>query len=191
MTASEKLTGQILDNARAEAAVIAADAEKKAKSMTDAAAAASAVREKELCAAAEKKAERFVENAKSAAALYVRNAVLCCRRDEIGATVKALEEHLVGLPDSEYFKVLERLISSYATGEKCICVLNSRDKMRLPQSFAGLLSEKNITVAETADDSIVGGFILKYGDIEYNCCFDALIADRREQVEDIISRELF
>lgn len=190
MTASEKLTGQILDNAKAEAKSIADEANAKASAMTDAAKKTAGEKEAKLCADVDKKAERVLENARSAAALSVRSAVLSCRRDEIEKTVNALKKHLTELPCDRYFGVLERLLTAAATGGEGTVLLNSRDKARLPQSFCELLSNKNITLSEKCDDTLSGGFILKYGDIEYNCGFDALIADRREQLEDFISREL-
>ena len=47
------------------------------------------------------------------------------------------------------------------------------------------------TLSNVPDDRIESGFVLKNGDIEDNMSFDAIIAEKREAIEDVINRELF
>ena len=55
-----------------------------------------------------------------------------------------------------------------------------------------MLGEAEVTasVCNTPAD-ISGGFILKYGDIEYNLSVSAVINDKREVLEDKINTVLF
>ena len=63
---------------------------------------------------------------------------------------------------------------------------------RLPADFESKIREAGLdaSVSGTAAD-ICGGFVLKSGDIEENMDFRALINARRDEIEDLINRELF
>ena len=70
--------------------------------------------------------------------------------------------------------------------------LNAKDISRLPADFVQKLAQSglNATVSKTPID-ISGGFVLKCGDIEENMDFAALISAKRDEIEDLINRELF
>ncbi len=191
MTASEKITQRIITEATEQAKAIIADAKMQAENI---AADGKAMADKALCelkAAADKKAAVTDESAISAAKLSVRNAMLLQKREEIEKTLIALEQHLTSLPSNEYFDVLLSLAKRYATKEQGIMFLNSKDIERVPADFEKNLAKLNITVSTEVDNSIVGGFILKYKDIEQNADFKALIAEKKEELTDIINKELF
>ena len=71
--------------------------------------------------------------------------------------------------------------------------LNSKDLNRVPKNFQERLAESGINakISDTPDESIESGFILKNGDIEENLSFSSIIAEKHEEIEDLISRELF
>ena len=75
--------------------------------------------------------------------------------------------------------------------------LSEADKKHLPDNFEKsikeILSDKkeaSLTVSEEAPD-LNGGFILKYGDIEENCSFDAIFSVSRESFQDKVNELLF
>ncbi|MBQ1437864.1 MAG: hypothetical protein IIZ07_08035 [Ruminococcus sp.] len=70
--------------------------------------------------------------------------------------------------------------------------MNQRDLDRMPLDFILQLAKNGLIalVSKTPVD-IAGGFILKSGDIEENMDFSALIAAKRDEIEDKINRELF
>lgn len=191
MTAVEKIVERIELDAQAEAKAIIAEAEEKAlkikfDSKNDATVAAEGFKAK-----ADKKAERIVAAAESAANLTVRNELLYKRREEIEKTLKELENYLKSLPEKKYFDKLMLLAVNSANGKPGVLYMNTFDLKRAPETFKEILSSKGITVSKEPDDSISGGFILKYDDIEINEDFSALIADKKEQLEDIINSCLF
>lgn len=191
MTAVEKIVERIMLDAKAEADAIKAEAEQKAlKIKFDSKNEATATAES-FKASADKKAERIVAAAESAANLTVRNELLYKRREEIEKTLLGLEDYLKALPLKKYFDKLMLLAVESANGKEGVLYMNSADLERAPETFKEILKSKGITVSNKADDTISGGFILKYDDIEINEEFSALIADKKEQLEDIINSCLF
>lgn len=191
MTAVEKIVERIELDAKAEAEAIIAEAEQKALKIKFDSKNEATMAAENFKAEADKKAERIVAAAESAANLTVRNELLYKRREEIEKTLKELEEHLKSLPEKKYFDKLMLLAVDSANGKQGVLYMNSADLKRVPQTFKEILSSKGITVSDKADDTISGGFILKYDDIEINEDFSALIADKKEQLEDIINSCLF
>ncbi|MBQ4258004.1 MAG: V-type ATP synthase subunit E [Clostridia bacterium] len=130
--------------------------------------------------------------AESRAELEKRNAILKERRTQIDRAVVAVEQTMLELPDEAYFELLCKMAA--ALEEKSgVILLNSKDLARVPSDFITRLSALGITatLCDTPNDSIRGGFILKNGDIEDNMTFPAVIADRRDELEDLIGRTLF
>ena len=191
MTAVEKIVERIELDAKAEAEAIISEAEQKALKIKFDSKNEASMAAETFKAEADKKAERIVAAAESAANLTVRNELLYKRREEIEKTLKELEEHLKSLPEKKYFDKLMLLAVDSANGKQGVLFMNSADLKRVPQTFKEILSSKGITVSDKADDTISGGFILKYDDIEINEDFTALIADKKEQLEDIINSCLF
>ena len=159
-----------LEKAQAEAAELLEDAKRRIDS-------ASATAKK----AAESRAE-----------LEKRNAVLKERRTQIDRAVAAVEETMLALDDSVYFDLLCRMAATMEE-KRGVIMLNSKDLARVPSDFLSRLGALGVeaTLSGQPDDTIRGGFILKNGDIEDNMSFPAVIADRRDALEDLIGKALF
>ena len=129
--------------------------------------------------------------AKSKVELEIRNAILKKRREEIDNTVDIVYNKLLKLDDKEYFEALYKLAASLK-GSKGVVYLNKNDLNRVPSDFINKMKEAGLDVElgkEAVD--IDGGFILKDGDIEENMSFSAVISAKRDDLEDLINRELF
>ena len=129
--------------------------------------------------------------AKSKVELEIRNSILKKRREEIDNTVDMVYNTLLNLDDKEYFEALYKLASSLK-GLKGVVYLNNKDLKRAPADFTQKLKAVGLD-AELSKDAvdIDGGFILKDGDIEENMSFSAVISAKRDDLEDLINRELF
>lgn len=150
--------------------------------------------DKDAAAIAEKTAQTCAQadaSAQSRAQLAKRNALLKQRRAEIDKTVEALESYFLSLNDYDYFEALYRL-AAQLRGKRGELFLCQRDLERKPDNFEKRLQAAGLdaTVSQTPAD-IGGGFILKDGDIEENMAFSAIISARRDEIEDLINRELF
>ena len=137
------------------------------------------------------KRARMQASAQSRAQLETRNALLKRRRCEINKTVDALESYLLGLDDCEYFEALYRL-AAQLKGKKGEVFLNQKDLNRKPENFEKRLAAAGLdaTVSDTPA-KISGGFILKSGDVEENMEFSAIISSKRDEIEDLINKDLF
>ena len=148
----------------------------------------------QAAAVAEKTAQKRAQletSSQSRAQLARRNALLKQRRKEIDTTVEELEAYLLGLGDNEYFEALYRLAAKLR-GKSGEIFLNKKDLTRLPKNFTERMEAAGVdaSVSQTPAD-ITGGFILKCGDVEENMEFAAIISAGRDEIEDLINRELF
>ncbi len=148
----------------------------------------------QAAAVAEKTAQKRAQletSSQSRAQLARRNALLKQRRKEIDTTVEELEAYLLGLGDNEYFEAIYRLAAKLR-GKSGEIFLNKKDLKRLPENFTKRMAAAGVdaSVSQTPAD-ITGGFILKCGDVEENMEFAAIISAGRDEIEDLINRELF
>ncbi len=148
----------------------------------------------QAAAVAEKTAQKRAQletSSQSRAQLARRNALLKQRRKEIDTTVEELEAYLLGLGDNEYFEAIYRLAAKLR-GKSGEIFLNKKDLKRLPENFTKRMAAAGVdaSVSQTPAD-ITGGFILKSGDVEENMEFAAIISAGRDEIEDLINRELF
>lgn len=148
----------------------------------------------QAAAVAEKTAQKRAQletSSQSRAQLARRNALLKQRRKEIDTTVEELEAYLLGLGDNEYFEAIYRLAAKLR-GKSGELILSKKDLKRLPENFTKRMAAAGVdaSVSQTPAD-ITGGFILKCGDVEENMEFAAIISSKRDEIEDLINRELF
>ena len=148
----------------------------------------------QAAAVAEKTAQKRAQletSSQSRAQLARRNALLKQRRKEIDTTVDELEAYLLGLGDNEYFEAIYRLAAKLR-GKSGELFLSKKDLKRLPENFTKRMAAAGVdaSVSQTPAD-IGGGFILKSGDVEENMEFAAIISAGRDEIEDLINRELF
>ena len=140
----------------------------------------------------EEQSAKLLKAHQSKSELEKRNMLLKTRRTEIDKAVQAVLTYMEKLPDKVYFELLYQLAKHI--GEKNGTVyLNRKDLKRVPDNFESRLGELGIhaSLSKTPDDSITSGFILKNGDVEENLSFPSIIAERREEIEDLIGKELF
>ncbi len=134
---------------------------------------------------------RAKTSAQSRAQLEKRNALLKQRRIEIDKTVSGLEEYLLNQKDYDYFESIFRLAATLG-GKSGVVFLNKKDLARKPNNFEKRLKAAGLdATVSSAPADISGGFILKCGDVEENMEFSAIINSRRDEIEDLINKELF
>ena len=148
----------------------------------------------QAAAVAEKTAQKRAQletSSQSRAQLARRNALLKQRRKEIDTTVEELEAYLLGLGDNEYFEALYRLAAKLR-GKSGEIFLSKKDLKRLPKNFTERMEAAGVRASVSKNPAkIGGGFILKCGDVEENMEFAAIISAGRDEIEDLINRELF
>lgn len=165
---TQKMTDEIINSARSEAEKILADAAKKTAQLS--------------------------ENSKSSCALYEKNRLLTEKLNIINNAVDTAAHSLKNMGSDEYFKAVETLVIKYSHDGEGELLMNERDRAAVPDGFMESLNkklkEKNASVS-LADESakIDSGVIIRYGGIEENCTFGALIGEKRDEIRDILFKE--
>ncbi len=194
MTGLEKILSQIeqdsLDRCReisqkaqSDAEAVVADAEKKAR---------------ELCAEKQaqtaKKLENIEQSAASSAELAKSRIVLKEKLSKIDETLERALDVIKALPKKEYFEILKGLVSKNVRPGEGVLHFSPEDTEKLPSNFIDSLNNSfkkstKVKLGKSAD--IDSGFILVYGDIDINCSFDALAAEKRDELRDALNELLF
>ena len=192
MSSGEKILSVI----RADSEETIAEIKKQSEEIRQAILSKADEKAKEIAQTAQiKKAEltdRLKKSNQSRIELEKRSMVLKTKREEIEKAVRKISDSMKNLNDEAYFRLIYRLASTLGKKEGVI-LLNTRDLKRVPKDFLSEMAKIGITatLSNVPDDRIESGFVLKNGDIEDNMSFDAIIAEKREVIEDVINRELF
>lgn len=191
MNGGDKIIDCIKADSKSAVDAVMAEATRSCKSIMQEAENTAAKRAAAVSEKTQAKRKQMEASAKSRAELETRNALLRQRRAEIDKTIEGLEHYLENQDDKAYFHSLYRL-AAQLKGKSGEIYLNQKDLNRLPQDFEAQMKARgvNATVNRKPVD-IAGGFVLKSGDIEENMDFKALINARRDEIEDLINRELF
>lgn len=195
MNGLENITKAIADEAAAQAADILKQADEQCAKILDEAKLAAQAQVDEIDASTERKVISIMESAQSFCALDKKNAQLKAKMQLINEVFGGAVKYLCTLPDDDYFGSLNRLIAANALPQNGLLILNSKDLGRLPSGFMSMVSS-NITDGELElckqpNNNIIGGCILKYGDIEINLSFERIILSQREQLIDKVNHALF
>ncbi len=194
MTGLEKILSQIeyesddrcrelIEKAKEKAQAIIKEADAQAQSINE-----------EALAAAEKKVEASRQTAESSAGLVASREILKAKLDIIDGTLERSLEVIKALPKKEYFEILKSLILKNARKGEGVLHLSKEDTDKLPVNFVDSLNNAfkrgyKVTLGDSV--GIDSGFVLVYGDIDINCSFDAIAAEKRDELRDALNALLF
>lgn len=195
MTGLERIIEQIKIDSEANTAKIIEDAQIEADRIIEEAMNATEIECREIIGKGKEDARVIDRIAASSAEQQLRRANLAAQRQVIEEVFSEALTKLRSLPDNDYFLVLHRLAGKNAESGDGEVLLSEEDKKRMPADFIEKLNEKltgkgTLTLAkDTATTN--GGLILRYGGIEINCTFAALIDGKREQLSDKLNKYIF
>lgn len=196
MSGLEKITSQILEEAKTSAAMKLETARKEADDIL--------AKAKEECEAMEAEAaekniilkENYEGRIKSLAEQQRRTALLRAKQDMIAEVISEAYVMLKQEDTESYFRTMEKILKTYVLAEPGEICFSARDLARMPADF-----EKKITAAaEEKGGSLVlskepkaieDGFILVYGGIEENCTLKALLDAKKDELQDKVNEILF
>lgn len=147
---------------------------------------------------AQKEAEQHKQRIISTANLEFRKNILAVKQEAIDMAFQEAVNSLVNMKDQDYLNLLKNMIlENVQTGEEEI-ILSERDKQRLGDD---LLKQVNSQLAKDKKKgkltlskntyNILGGFVLRRGNIELNDSFESLFNSFREDLESEVSKVLF
>ena len=174
---AEQSAAELLDQAKKDAEKIVKDAVEKAG------ADAEHIRVK---AAAD--AKEYAKRAESSADMNRKQALLAAKQDAYS--------QVMNMDDAAYFEMLGKMLDKYMLAQDGAICFSKRDLDRMPKSFAEKIDASakakggKLVISEEAR-KIDGGFILVYGGIEENCTIKAVFDAKREELADVVKRQLF
>ncbi len=191
MAGIEKITNEIAADAEKEAAEIVAAAEASAKNEFAAAEAKCRDISNEAKGKIEKDVAIYAERIQSQCQQEAKMAKLKAKQEMIADVISEAYGQVLNMEDGQYFATLLRLLERNVEKN-----LNEKDLKRKPADFDAKASEiakaagGELTVSSDAV-KIDGGFILRYGMIEYNNSITEIFEENKEKMQDIISQKLW
>lgn len=183
----DKILSKIEDEGNIKYRGIKEEALKKAAEIKEERAAAAEKEAAEILDAAKKRAEVIAENSKGSCEAVVRRGELSVKTGIVDEKIRAAMDALINLGKDEYFGLLLGLVKNHIhPGERGELILSEKDAQRLPADFIGKINEEQgaeIVLSDKRAD-ISAGCILKYGGIEENCSFEALLEENSAAVKD-------
>ncbi len=194
----EKIIERIKQDAQAQIAEIKDKALKEANRILQSARdEAMAYKAREL-EKAEAQAQQRRQRLISSANLEFRKEILAEKQNAIDSAFQQALNTLVQMKDDEYRQIIKKmLISSVQTGDEEI-ILSTRDKTRISENFIRDVNKEliksgkkgNLKISKNSYN-ILGGFVLKKGNIEINNSFETLFKSFRDELEAEVSKILF
>lgn len=196
MSGLEKITSQILEEAKTSAAMKLETARKEADDILSKA--------KEACAAMEAEAaeknvilkENYEGRIKSSAEQQRRTALLRAKQDMIAEVIEEAYVTLKQEDTESYFQTMEKILKTYVLAEPGEIYFSAQDLARMPADFEKRISaaaeEKGGSLVLSKEPkAIEDGFILVYGGIEENCTLKALLDAKKDELQDKVNEILF
>lgn len=216
----DKITDRIIADAASQAEKILADAEAACAGIEDEASAEAKTIVEGAKRRAERDGLAVAERAYSAADMKKREIILATRVGLINKVFKEAKQYLLDLGEEDYavmaghlladaaaerIETVQRLRDTYGDEEDdCLdfeVLFSASDRetkapviIKAARTFmrrrSAAMGKTDFRISNDCAD-IDGGVILRYGDIETNCSFDAVIADAREKYEARVAEILF
>ena len=189
MSGLENILARLRDENEAQCARIAEEAEVRAAEIAAQGQADGEHTVREMEAQANRQASQIEARARSAAAMRTRQALLQAKIEMVDAVLAEAQRQLHALSAETYFKTMAALAEKNRQPGQGVLYFNAADLARMPADFAAGLGD-GITVSETPLE-MEDGFLLKYGDIEYNCTLKALFDAARDPLKSQAGEILF
>jgi V/A-type H+-transporting ATPase subunit E len=196
MSGLEKITSQIQEEAKSQAAQKLAEAQQEADAILEEA--------KSTCAGLEADAEEknaaqktnHESRVKSSAEQQRRTALLQAKQEIIAEVIDEAYQTLKNEDVQGYFLTMEKILKTYVLAEAGEIYFSKEDLARMPADFekkieAAAKEKGGSLVLKKEPKAISDGFILVYGGIEENCTLQALFDAKKDQLQDKVNEILF
>ena len=196
MTGLEKMKSQILEEAKAAAGEILADAEKQANAVKEKGKEEAEAACREISQKSEEEVKAVEERAVSSCDLQSRKALLTAKQEIIKEVLDSAYQTLLDADDETYFALLRKMLHKFVLAQEGEICFSDTDLKRLPQGFEeeiqAIAREKGgVLTLSKESRKVCGGFVLIYGGIEENCTFEAMFSSKRDELSDKVHRLLF
>ncbi|MBR3146698.1 MAG: V-type ATP synthase subunit E [Eubacterium sp.] len=196
MSGLEKIRDRILHEAEETAAEKMQEAEAEARNIKSEAVRKADETAEDVRAKAENEIKAYSERVDSAIDLEHRTRILAAKQEIISDVINEARRRILGLSNREYFNLLLKLMEKNIRKGEGVIYFSEDDHDRIPQGFS--FEVKELAKRHGGELSIsnecrkIGpGFVLSYGGIEENCTLDALFAEKKDDLTDLVQTILF
>lgn len=198
MNGIEKITGRIEAEAKAKAAEISAAAEAKAAEIRAENEKDAQAKYWELIRVGTADCEAMVAREKRMAEMESKKDILALKQSMVSAAFDKACDMIINLPENEYVGFMARLAADAAASGSEEVVFNERDKAvrgaavvkAANELLAAKGKEGKLAVAEDTKN-IQGGFVLRQGGVEVNCCVEKMVDMQRNDMASSLAAVLF
>ena len=196
MTGLDKIKQNILDEATESAKSSMDEAKAKVRQIEEQNKAEAEKKCAEISQKTEAQLVQIKERTKSSMELERSRKMLETKQTLIAEVIDNAKAQIRELPDEEYFALLLKIADKAIHEGDGIVFLSSKDLARMPKDFEDKIKaiaevrQAKMSVSKDAID-IEGGFVLSYGGIEENCTLEAIFADKKEELSDLVQKLLF
>lgn len=188
MNGLEQILQKIEEENQAAVSQIISDAEASAKKQIEEEKIKAFEQAKSITDDARKNAALIEENAESGYLSVIRKGQLKAKADIVSEWINNAMSDIGKMDSEEYFSTLFNLILSHSDKKSGLLLLNKKDKESMPPDFMKMLNDaleddESLTLAKE-DADIENGCIIRYGGIEENCTFSALLDEKADEVKD-------
>lgn len=196
MAGLDKMTRQILEEAKAAAEAKVEEAEGKAAEMINQANEEAARISESISQKSEAEVANYKERVLSSIDLQKRTKVLSAKQELISEMLEKSYESLAGMEADKYFEMLLKLLDKYVLPQEGEIYFSYADLKKMPKGYEAEVKKtaaaKGGSLAVSAEGrNIENGFVLAYGGIEENCTLRAMFDEKREQLSDKVRELLF
>ncbi len=189
----EKITDKIIKEAKEKAGAIIKEAEDKVNKDYEKFQETVKKIEKEIKEESKKSYDEEKKKLRSLYNLEKRKEFASFKGEIVKEIFDKLEEKLRNLPKEDYLKWMEKLLDEITfTGEEVV-VLDKNDK-RLDSSFLKNYAAKRkikFKLSNEKEDLGGGGFLVKRGNVEFNCGLNVLIEEVKKEYYSYIGKNIF
>ena len=192
MTGLDKIKQNILDEAAEAAKASMDEVMAKARQIEEQNKADAEKKCAEISQKTEAQLVQIKERAKSSMELERSRKILETKQALIAEVIDNAKAQIRELPEEEYFALLLKIADKAIHEGEGVISLSSKDLARMPKDFEDKIKaiaegrQANMSVSDVAD-----GFVLSYGGIEENCTLEAIFADKKEELSDLVQKLLF
>jgi len=194
----EKIIGKIEQDAKSQIEEIKKNALSASDKISEKAEEQAELIKAQILKDAKKEAGIHKQRLISTASLDLRKDILTEKQRAIDSAFQEAMDNLLKMRDDEYQKIIVKMIlPNVLTGNEEI-ILSERDKARLGKGFLEKINNElsktgkkgRLTIAKDSYN-ILGGFVLRRGNVELNNSFESLFNSIREDIESEVSKVLF
>lgn len=198
MTGTEKLTERIFEIANSRKDANLEQAQKEAAVLLDSARKEAESKKHEILEKAAIEANEKKERLTSVAKLEARKVILNAKQEMIEEVFLQAVEKLKSLPQDEYRQLIQNMIIYMIDSVDGEIILSENDKNRIGDGLSDSINKRlnemgvkgRVKLSELSRN-IDSGFILKFGDIEINSSFEAIVKSLRDELEPEVVKALF